>query len=245
MSDSYPPVVFGHRGASRVFRENTIEAFIGAATLGADGVELDVRITADGEAVVHHDPTVPDTDLVIAEVPRSALPDWVPTLAAALTACERPSARTGRSLTVNVEIKSSPEEPGYDPDHRAVPGIVAVVAAHLPPDRVLISSFDPRALAAVRSVDPTLATALLSFDLRDLDRVLDLAVQGGHRAVNPWDGFVTPALMAGARERGLAVYPWTVDDPARMAELVALGVDGIITNVPDVCAAVVDRGDDD
>lgn len=245
MRGSYPPVVFGHRGASAAFRENTVEAFTGAATLGADGVELDVRVTADGVAVVHHDPVVTERDLVIARATSTELPDWIPTLADALAACETPGARSGRPLAVNVEIKSSADEPGFDPGYAAIPGIVAVVASALGPERALVSSFDPGALAAVRAASAELGadlpTALLSFDLRDLDAVLDRAVAGGHVAVNPWDGFVTEALVAGARARGLAVYPWTVDDPERIEQLCALGVDGIITNVPDLCAHVIDR----
>lgn len=235
--------MIGHRGASSVFRENTVEAFRGAATLGADWVELDVRLTADGVPVVHHDPTIEDVEtgpLVIAERDRTDLPPWVPTLADALTACEQPGARSGRPLGVNVEIKSWPTEPGYDPDHTQLPAILAVVAAHLSPERTLVSSFDGALLRAVRRLAPALPTALLVFEHAATLDAVAVAADAGHVALNPYHEDVTAEVVAAAHARGLAVYPWTVDDPARMAALLDDGVDGLITNVPDVAAAVVD-----
>ncbi len=83
------PRILAHRGASRVARENTVEAFVGAAALGADGVELDVHRSADGELVVHHDAEAPGLG-VLAEHSvddiRRVLP-YVPTLAEVLDAC--------------------------------------------------------------------------------------------------------------------------------------------------------------
>ena len=101
-----PTAVIAHRGASRAAPENTVEAFLTAARMGADAVELDVRRTADGVLVVHHDPRLADTRVIVA-TPYRDLPAHVPTLAAALDACA--------GMWVNVEIKNDAEEPDFDP----------------------------------------------------------------------------------------------------------------------------------
>ena len=100
--------VIAHRGASVAERENTIAAFRAASEIGADAVELDVRRTADGVLVVHHDALVPtgDGSHPIDDLDLARLPTHVPTLGAALDAC------TG--MWVNVEIKNDPREAGFD-----------------------------------------------------------------------------------------------------------------------------------
>src|SRR5437588_12260658 len=97
--------ILGHQGATGSSRGNTIEAFVEARRLGADGVELDVRRCQDGALVVHHDPAIPGLG-PIAELGVADLPAYVPLLAAALETCA--------GLLVNVEIKNAPTEPGFD-----------------------------------------------------------------------------------------------------------------------------------
>ncbi len=106
--------------------------------------------------------------------------------------------------------------------------------------RILVTSFNPRTIGVVHERRPDIPTGLLAFDVADPESVVAQAAAGGHVAVNPWDPFVDEQLMALAADAGLAVFPWTVDDPDRMRRLLALGVAGIITNVPDVARALVD-----
>src|SRR5271163_984179 len=98
--------VFAHRGCTHGFTENTIDAFAEAKRRGADGVELDVRLTADGALAVHHDPVIeglgPLFQLTVPD-----LPPHVPLLGDALAICE--------GMVVNVEIKNDPGQPGHDP----------------------------------------------------------------------------------------------------------------------------------
>jgi glycerophosphoryl diester phosphodiesterase len=75
----------------------------------------------------------------------------------------------------------------------------------------------------------------------DAATALDLAVDHGHRVLHPWDGRVSEPLVALAHDQGVAVNTWTVDDPARMVELAGWGVDGVVTNVPDVARAALGR----
>ena len=88
--------IFAHRGSAHLSRENTVPAFVAARALGADGIELDVHLTADGNVVVHHDSEVPGLG-PIGHLLTAQLPAWLPSLTEALDAC--------RALEVNVEIK--------------------------------------------------------------------------------------------------------------------------------------------
>ncbi|MEO7371451.1 MAG: glycerophosphodiester phosphodiesterase, partial [Ilumatobacteraceae bacterium] len=124
--------VLAHRGASKAKRENTIEAFRTAGTMGSDGVELDVRRTADRRLVVHHDPLLPDGRAIVA-VDAVELPAYIPGLDAALDACA--------GMWVNVEIKNDPTEPDFDPTDSIADHVVAALTERADDYRWLISSF--------------------------------------------------------------------------------------------------------
>jgi glycerophosphoryl diester phosphodiesterase len=208
---------------------NTIDAFRRARELGADWVELDVRPTADGQRAVHHDAHLPD-GRALCDVVADDLPAFVPLLEATLEACD--------GLGVNVEIKNSANDPDFDPGCAIAEAVVAELDG-IARERVLVTSFDLATIDRVRSLDPTVATGLLAFDLEEPRPVIELAATHGHRAINPWDPYVDEAFMASAREAGLEVNVWTVNEVDRMRELTALGVDAIITDVPDVLRGVV------
>lgn len=213
------PLVLGHRGASAVEPENTLQAFRAAGRLGADGVELDVHGCADGTLAVHHDAVLRD-GRPLAVLLAETLPPAVPTLVQALDACE--------GLLVNIEIKD-----------RCAQDVVALLQARGGADRVLVSSFDPGVVAAVHELDANVATGQLFFETDDVAVTLAAAAAAGHVAVHPWDGWVDEALVDHARTLGLQVNVWTVDTPARIEQLAALGVDAIITNRPDVARRVL------
>jgi glycerophosphoryl diester phosphodiesterase len=221
-------LVIAHRGASARFAENTVDAFRGARTLGADWVELDVRRTADGGLAVHHDAHLPDGRAIV-EVDEADLPGTVPDLVTALDACE--------PLGVNVEIKNLPGDPDFDPACRIVAKVAPIVAARA--QRILVSSFHAETLDLLRDLEPSVATALLTFALHEPVRTVDAVAAAGHSAIHPFDATVDAGLVATCHDLGLAVNVWTVDDPGRIAELAALGVDGIVTNVPDVARDVL------
>ena len=148
-------LIIGHRGASKAFRENTIEAFVGAAEAGADWVELDIRRSSDGEIVVHHDPRTEDGQLIAATA-ADKLPGYVSSLSDVLDACG--------DMGVNIEIKNDPDEEDYDPEHLMVARTVEVARAKLPLEKRLITSFDMGAINAVHDLDPNMPTGLLTSD---------------------------------------------------------------------------------
>ena len=225
-------LVIAHRGASKAFTENTIEAFAAAADMGADWVELDVRHTACGNIVVHHDPVTADGKL-IREQKLSGLPDHISTLEAVIDACG--------DMGINIEIKNDPSEDDYDPEHLMVPAIVKIARAKLSRDKTLITSFDMGAVNAVHDIDPNMPTGFLTMDDLGPEVSIGRASAHAHVAINPWDEIVTPRWISVAQEAELHVYVWTVDDPKRMKELAEMGVDGIITNVPDVAVKALKR----
>jgi glycerophosphoryl diester phosphodiesterase len=217
--------VIAHRGASTRHRENTVEAFRAAARLGADGVELDVRRCADGALVVHHDATLP-TGEAIVNLKTEEIPAWAPLLPAALEACG--------DLLVNIEIKNAPDEADWDPTEAVARAAARLVQRIGRQGRTLLSSFTIASIDAAKQTDPTLPTALLTLPFADQDEAMALVKARGHQALNPHHAAVSAELTAKAHAQQTAVYTWTVDDPDRMRWLAQAGVDGIITNVPDL-----------
>jgi glycerophosphoryl diester phosphodiesterase len=218
--------IIAHRGSSNHHPENTVGAFRAAAEAGADGVELDVRRTADDVLVVHHDAALPD-GRPLRRTAAADLPAGVPTLAEALEACG--------SLWVNIEIKNLPSDPDYDAEHGISLAVAALVAAYGVEHRVRVSSFDMATLDRLRAVDPSVATGWLVFSGSGPAQFVDRAVAHGHEAIHPHDLLVDRSFVRRARDAGLAIAVWTVDDPGRIRQLAELGVDEIITN--DVTAA--------
>jgi glycerophosphoryl diester phosphodiesterase len=216
--------VQAHRGspdpASGVV-ENTLEAFHRARELGADGVELDVRLTADGGLAVHHDAVVPGAGPV-HELATADLPDRVPLLADALEAC------TG--MLVNIEIKNQPGEAAFDPTERASGLVVGVVEELGRSGTVVVSSFWSAALAAVRTAGPRLACGLLVVPSFDPGSSIEAAVGLGCTAVHLPVGSVDGPTVDAAHRVGLAVAAWTVADDVTLAAMLDAGVDTVITD---------------
>ena len=222
--------VLAHRGASRAERENTVAAFRRAGQMGAHAVELDVRRSSDGVLVVHHNPHYGDGRLV-AGTAWADSPDDVPTLADALDACE--------GMWVNVEIENDPEEPDFDPTDGIADETIAHLLARGEDDRWLISCFRLDTVDRCRALAPQIKTAWLCVEAPD--GIGQTLMKKGHLALHPWVGMLTRDTIDACHAAGVQVNTWTCDDPARMAELVEWGIDGICTNLPDVALEVLAR----
>jgi glycerophosphoryl diester phosphodiesterase len=225
--DAPVTLVIAHRGASAAEPENTVAAFERAVALGADGIELDVRRTADDRLVIQHDARLPD-GRVVRETRSAELPDGVPDLDTALDACA--------GAFVNIEIKNDPNEPDHDSGDWVAYRLAAALAGRGGGPRWLISSFRLETVDRCRVIAPAVRTAWLTIGLDAT--VIATALAHGHSIVHPWVGRLAHRDLADAHAAGLAVNAWTCDDPARIAELIEWGVDGICTNVPDVALQV-------
>jgi glycerophosphoryl diester phosphodiesterase len=243
-------LVLAHRGSRLREPENTVSACARALSEGADGVEIDVHRTADDDLVVCHDAASPAgvvSEMTRAEIQR-AFP-LVPTLAECLDACA--------GSLVNVEIKNLPGDADWDPTDHAAELVVELLASRQASGsapgkggreaRVVVSSFNLATIDRVRvlagEIDDGIETALLSDGNFDPLEALVVAEQHGHAGLHPWvgrlGGRVAGALAMRARERGVALRPWTVNDPAEIARLGGLGYDAVISDDPLVAIAAL------
>ncbi len=225
--------IIGHRGASTSAQANTIEAVKLAIDHGADGVEIDVRRTADDVLVLHHDAHLSDGRL-IRSLDAAELPDWVPSLAEVLEVCE--------GVWTNIEVKNLPDDPDYDQAQGislAVAGLIAAFEAH---QRVLVSSFNMDSVARIGAIDPDIELGWLTAGGANPMALLDRAAGRAMAAIHPHDMLVDEGFVAQAHRLGLAVNVWTVNDTDRVAELAEWGVDGIITDDPAAALTAVGRG---
>ena len=213
--------VFAHRGCTEGFNENTIEAFSEARRLGADGVELDVRLTADGGLAIHHDAEIPGLG-AIAALEVADLPAHVPLLADVLAVCE--------GMVVNVEIKNAPQDPGWDPGEAVAALTAAAIEEAGWTARVIVSSFQTATLRAVQAADGRLAIGALWVFAAEVEAALAEVAAAGFGAVHPFFVSVDADLVERAHAMGLAVNVWTVNAPEDLRAMVALGVDTVITD---------------
>jgi len=226
-----------HRGASGTRPENTIASFRRAMEVGADYIELDIRATSDGVAVVMHDATVNRTtdgagrlaDMTLEQVKSLDAGSWfaleyagerVQTLSEVI-------ALTGDRMPLSLEIKA------YGVEEQAV------AAIHKSGNRdSFISSFDESCLRCVRELDSQLPIELLvDHDPSHgggIGNLLRRAQELDACILAPSYGGITPDLVAAAAAAGIAVVCWTVDDRDDMRRMVDLGVQAITTNYPEV-----------
>lgn len=253
------PLVIAHQGGDGLWPGDTLFAFERAAALGVDVLEMDLHITADGVLVLMHDETVDrttDGSGPIEAMTLAALKnldagyDWspdngqtfpfrgqgitVPTLHEVFTAFP--------GMPMNIEIKKSERD-------MAEP-FCALIRQFGKQTEVLVASFHDERMQSFRQTCPEVATSgsedeliplvvLSKVELGLLYRPAAVAVQAPERrsGIN----ILVPSFIRAARSRNMKVEAWTINDPADMQRLLALGVDGIITDYPDRLLAILQR----
>ncbi len=244
--------IISHRGANKVSPQNTMEAFKKAVFFGADGFETDVHLTSDGVPVLCHNYTVDKTSDGSGEIAARTLEQLrkldfggyfhhtykgtqIPTLDEFLTLSKKANLKV-----LNIEIKSPKNK-----DYIIANKIIEAVKEYGLFDSLLISSFDPDLLVYIKDLDENCKTGFLySPDKpitykRVLGRAVDFAKSIDADALHPHQMFVTKELIEKAHENGIMINPWTVNKEKDIKKLVEMGVDGVITDVPNIAKKII------
>lgn len=235
-SGATPPLIFGHRGASKVAPENTLPAFEAALRLGADGVELDVQYSSDSKLVIFHNTRLDKTSNGSGRVTAHPLDElrsldagsWfgpqfagtrIPTLDEVLDLLKG-------KLLVNIELKT------FDMASKGLGAdVVRVVRDHGMADEVVLSSFNPFALRTAKQAGPEIAAGLLlALDLPGWTRWGLIRRHSRADGLHPELAMVDAAFVAAARKLDLPVRAWTVNEAPDIRRMIDLGVDAIITD---------------
>ncbi len=232
MNLSFPtPAIFAHRGASRYAPENTLSAFQLALEQDADGIELDVHLSADREVVVIHDRDLSRTTNGGGYVDQMSLADIrqldagegqrIPTLMEVLDL-------VGTQAILNIELK------GFSTSAPDLPqAVINILESHGMVQDVIISSFQPRLLSITRRLQPEIRIGLLMTAgvLFKLVRyIIEPILQPS--SLHPNYSSVNPRYLQKAKAKGRRVLAYTVNQPEDMRHLFAMGIDGIITDDP-------------
>ena len=235
--------VWAHRGASAYAPENTIPAFKMAVEMGADGVELDVHLSADGKLMVCHDEKVDRTsngkgrivDMTCQELKTLDFSNGVEGYANVRipTLREVYGLLKPTNLSINVEIKS---------DVVIYYGIwdelIKLEHEMGMQGRIVYSSFNHFVLMKVRELEPTAKIGLLYSE-----GMVDPWVYANYLhadAVHPhYLAAQAPGVIEGCKKNGVAVHPWTCNDEKAIRELAVAGVDAVITNYPDLARKII------
>jgi len=236
---NFPVFIIAHRGFSGAAPENTLASFQKAIEAGSDMIELDTCLSKDGELVVIHDDTLDRTtnrkgkvsDFTLDELKQLDAGSWygppfagerIPTLKEVLDLAR------GR-IPVNIELKVGGLG-RYTLKELADRALQEVEKAGME-KQVLFCSFSPQALERIKERNPGIPTALVWGKKWDFPQ----EITGGKSfpILVCRDKFLTKGNLSRARQKGMKVWVWTVDEAQGMEEFLNLGVDGIITNYPD------------
>lgn len=244
--------VISHRGANRRAPQNTIPAFENSIKIGVDGFETDIHLTKDGVPVVCHNYTIDETSTGKGEIRNMTLEELrtydfgsyfhekyagtkLPTLEEFLELCE----------TADIEIMNIEIKPPLDGNMEIVKKTIDAVKSHELFDRLLISSFDANVLVECKKVDPECKTGLLycpkqkEFYTKLLFGYVKVAKEIKADYFHPHFSSVNKRFVRRLHENGVKVNVWTVNDEKVAKYLLKCGVDGLITDVPDVMNELV------
>ncbi|MCA9915804.1 MAG: glycerophosphodiester phosphodiesterase [Anaerolineae bacterium] len=232
-------LVYGHRGAQAYAPMNTLPAFELAAEQGAQGIELDVQLTKDGFPVIIHDFSVDATtngngavaNMTLEQLQVLDAGSWfdarfvgtrIPTL-------HQVFETLGQDLIINVEIK------WFSPEDNGIEQVVAdVIQQYRLQKRVLVSSFNPIVLKRFRAIAPEVPLGYLTSSHTMQENTQPIVRLSDFEAQHPHHELIDPKRVDWALESGHILNAWTVNEPERARQLLLMGVQGIVTDKPDV-----------
>ncbi|MEE9417050.1 MAG: glycerophosphodiester phosphodiesterase [Acidimicrobiales bacterium] len=217
--------IFGHGSLEPGNLINSRESFVRLTTLGIDGIELDVRRSADDELVVIHDPNYADGRQV-SETAANLRPSGVLLLEEALDTCA--------GMTINIELKNYPSDTAFDPTERIAHLLLDLLKERNGDDQILVSCFGIDCINRIQRLDPTVQTAHLLISRRPVGEVIAPAIENGHRVIHPYESMINAEFIGACRAADLAVNVWTDDNESvdTITALMAANVDGVITASP-------------
>lgn len=232
------PIVWAHRGSRRKSPENTLEAFLRAEWEGADGSELDVRLTRDGIPVVMHDANLRRTtgvDAFVRDLGFRELKEAFP----GVPSLEEVLRIHSRRVRLNVELKTDPLEAEGRIESLAE-AVASLFGRYGDPELCMVSAFDPRAIDAFKRIAPRYPAGwLIKPSCFPGPRFTGRPT--AFEAVHPHHSMVSPRFLLAARAEGKIVNVWTVNGAAPAVRLAAWGADGIITDRPSAILLRLDR----
>lgn len=238
------PLIFAHRGASAHAPENTLAAFALAIEQGADAIELDAKLSADGHAIAIHDLTVERTtgaqgrvqDLTLAKL-RSldAGSFFSPKFhGEKIPLLEEVFEHFGRRTLINVELSNHDT-----PDDRLVETVCMLVKKFNLQKQILFSSFHPRSLAKAQALLPEVPRGLLANDGYRAMLVRSFIFYfGNYQALHPYLWTTSPRQIRRVHRLARRVYVFTVNEEQHIRKLFRWGVDGVFTDDPPLALRV-------
>lgn len=231
--------VYGHRGYSGKYPENTMLAFQKAAEAGADGVEMDVQLSRDGEVVIIHDETLDRTtdgtgyvkDHTLAELKKL---NATKTFAGQFEKLEIPTFDEfcawlkGAGILANVELKNSVI---YYPEMEKK--CIDLIRKYDVEKQIIFSSFNHATLFKIKELAPDIPVGAL-MENTELTYAGFYCKQFGFRYYHPDEKLLTEATVRGCKEHGVGINVWTVNSLGSFEKMVEWDVDGVITNFPRV-----------
>jgi glycerophosphoryl diester phosphodiesterase len=240
------PALIAHRGSSSYAPENTISAFELAVTQTADAIELDVQLSSDGYVVVMHDSTVNRTTDGIGSVREMTLASLKKLDAGAyydvafrgerIPTLEEVFEAVGKCIFINIELK-----PDLSMAKTLAYKVAQAVELYSMTESVLFSSFDPLVLWRMKKLSPRVPCGLLAlpglggWPMRHLGRRIVPC-----QALHPHFSSVSKGLTNAVHQSGQRLYVYTVNEPDEMRRMVMLGVDGIITDNPELARKIIE-----
>jgi len=235
------PLIISHAACKGHAPENTLAGIRAALELGSEAIEIDVHCTADGVPVLLHDDEVDRTTDGTGDVRTKSLAELQRLDAGARTFGDRFAGERVPTLEAVLELTRGRALLIAEIKQRAIePAVVQLVRRMGVADDVMVWSFQPQVVGRVRELAPEIPCGQL-WSERDPDpvKMCAVALAQNAQAVSPNHTFVTDALLRRALRRGLRVFTWTPDEPAEIARLRDLGVDGICSNFPERVRAAV------
>lgn len=230
------PKIFAHRGASADAPENTMAAFQLALAQGADGIELDVQMSADGQLVIMHDEMLERTTngqgLVFqhtyaqlqnldaaAHFEGGYEQQTIPLLTDVL------DLLSPTQLELNIELKN-----GIVPYTGMEEAVIHLIRQYGMEHRTVISSFNHYSIVHLSKIAPDVETAVLYME--GIYEPWNYALPLGAKALHPYFYAAVPEIVIGAQNAGMKIRPFTVDEESDLKKMIAMGVDAVITNYP-------------